>query len=161
MPPSPRLVLGRYPDSDLTLAGRYRFRARDADGRLVHESARSNVIEINGKIWIAQWLNGEVGVNPQVYGSVATGGGPYSGSETAMTGEVQRVPLATQSRSANALTWTFFWPSRATASTLASAGVWLNGALTLGSGNLLSLVPFAYTWAANQTLTLQFTLTVG
>lgn len=151
----------RYPGGGLVLKGHYRFQVHDADGHLIHDAERDNVVEINGKCYIALWLGAQLGANPTVYGSIGTTTATYTGTETTQPSEYARVALAATSRASNILVWSFFWTTAQSGASLQTAAVWLGGTTALGSGNLFSLVPFVYSWPANTTLTIQFTLTVG
>ncbi len=166
-----RTVLARRAEhQQIAVRGEYFITIRDGQSaRIKRRTHYTNVTCLNGKVWIAQWLNGEIGsAQPTVYAAVGTSGTTPTATDTQLGAEVSsalvgRVAKASGYRSVNTLTWDFFWTtSQGNASgTLREAGVFLNGTLATNSGNLLSHVSITETKNATETMTVEFVITVG
>lgn len=146
------------------LVGTWRITMRDAaSGLVVRERAYHNIACVNGKAYIAQWLNGE---NPAlspttIYGAVGSLGGSVSAADTSLNGEIDRMPLATSSRSVNVTTFDFFYPTGRGNGTWAEAGLFLGASGAIGAGMLLSHVLVSETKTSSITATLEFTIQIG
>lgn len=156
--------------------GVYRITRRDQHGQIVSRNEYRNTICTTGKATIARFLNGEISSVAPVYGAIGTGAptAPLTTvdpSDTQLWAEVSqantgRVQLAANSRATNVLTWDFFWttsqgqPSGGT-SVLTEAAVFLLASVTPGSGSLLSHVVISETKSVSETLTVEFSITIG
>jgi hypothetical protein len=148
----------------LTLRGRWRVRYRDpATGRTWAGGRYENVACLNGKSYLAAWLNLE---NPplsgsNIYGAVGTSATPPSGGDSALGSELARVVLATSSRLGNVVTMDFFFGSGQGNGALAEAGLFLGATGGTGSGSLLSHVAISESKTSAVTMTLEFSMQVG
>lgn len=147
----------------LTLKGEYRLTFRDAKtGRVTRRATYRNVVCANGKSYIASWLNGEIGTMPTVYGAVGTGASPNPQStDTQLVTELSRAVLASNQRTGNQVVMDFFWTTATGNGVLTEAGVFLGGSATANSGSLLSHVLISENKTSAETLTVEFTFTVG
>ena len=155
-------LLAPEPES-LALRGEYRFVFRDArTGRVTREATYRNVVCVNGKSYLASWLNQEIGANPTIYGAIGTGASPNPQStDTQLVTELSRVVLASSQRTGNQVVMDFFWTTSTGNGVLTEAGVFLAGSATANSGNLLSHVLISENKTSAETLTVEFTFTVG
>ena len=125
----------------IRLTGIWTARMFDArSGRLVSEREYHNTICVNGKAFIASWLNIE---NPahnltNIYGAVGTSATAPASSDTQLGAELARVILGTNSRASNVVTMSFFWPTSAGNGTWAEAGLFLGATSAANNGSLLS-----------------------
>lgn len=148
----------------ISLHGVWRVRYRDvASGRGWAGGTYANVVCLNGKGFLAAWLNLEdpLHTRSNVYGAVGTSTTPPASGDSALGSELARVVLATSSRLANVVTLDFFFGSGQANGTLAEAGLFLGAGSGSGSGNLLSHVAISENKTSAVTMTLEFSLQVG
>lgn len=149
---------------DLRLRGHWRITMRDArSGLLVSRREYRNVICVNGKSYLASWLNLE---NPAqttatIYGAVGTSSTAPASTDTALGAELARVALASSSRSANVVTMDFFFTTATGNGAWAEAGLFLGASGAAGSGSLLSHVAVSETKTSSITATCEFSITLG
>ena len=125
----------------IRLSGIWTARMFDArSGQLVSEREYHNTICVNGKAYIAQWLNVETPAQSltNIYGEVGTSAVAPTSADTQLGAALDRVVLGTNSRSANVVTMSFFWPTSRGNGTWTEAGLFLGATGVLGSGSLLS-----------------------
>ena len=148
----------------LALRGRWRVYYREpATGREWAGGHYANVACVNGKNFLASWLNLE---NPTqsrstIYGAVGTSTVAPSSGDSGLGSELARVVLATSSRLGNVVTLDFFFASGQGNGTLAEAGLFLGATSGAGSGNLLSHVAISENKTSAVTMTLEFSLQIG
>jgi hypothetical protein len=151
-------------NGSLTLRGCWRVRFRDpATGRTWAGGSYRNAACLNGKSYLAAWLNLE---NPPlsgstIYGAVGTSATPPSSGDSVLGSELARVFLATSSRLGNVVTMDFFFGSGQGNGNLTEAGLFLGATSGAGSGNLLSHVAISETKTSAVTMTLEFSIQVG
>lgn len=148
----------------MRLLGVWRVTMRDArSGRFLSRRRYENVACLNGKSFIAQWLNLE---NPahtlaNVYGAVGTSATAPAATDTRLGAELGRVVLGTNSRAANVVTMDFFFNTSQGNGTLAEAGLFLGATNAANSGNLLSHVAISENKTNLVTMTLEFSIQIG
>lgn len=150
--------------SDVTLRGIWRIRMHEAaSGRTVSEREYRNVACVNGKAFIAGWLNVE---NPShtltnIYGAVGTSATVPASTDTQLGTELARVVLGTNSRAGNVVTLQFFYNTSQGNGTWTEAGLFLGASAGVNSGNLLSHVAVSETKTNLLTATLAFSVQIG
>ena len=150
------------PEALPPLKGCYRFRYRDAASGATREGGRyENVVCLPGKALIAAWLNGESVVPTPLYGAVGTGSGTPGAGDSALFAELQRVLLASSTRGSNVVTLDFFYSTSQANGTLTECGLFLAASATANSGSLLSHALISEVKTSTETLTVEFTITVG
>ncbi|HEV7216699.1 MAG TPA: hypothetical protein VGP33_16455 [Chloroflexota bacterium] len=150
--------------SGIGLRGIWRVLYREVDGgRRWRGGTYANVVCLNGKSFLAAWLNLENPVHSRsnVYGAVGTSAAAPGGGDSALGSELARVALATSSRLGNVVTLDFFFNSGQGNGTLTEAGLFLGAGSGGGSGNLLSHVAISENKTSAVTMTLEFSLQVG
>ena len=148
----------------IALRGSWRVTYRDVlTGRSWAGGRYANVVCLNGKSFLASWLNLESPVHNRanVYGAVGTSATPPGSSDTVLGNELARVLLATSSRLSNVVTLDFFFNSGQGNGTLTEAGLFLDAGGGSGSGNLLSHVAISENKTSAVTMTLEFSLQIG
>ena len=149
------------PPDRLALVGVWRIRMRDAHtGRLLSDRTYRNTICANGKVYIAQWLNGEL-TALSMYGAVGTSGTAPTSADTQLGAELARVALASTSRSTNVATIDFFYTTSQGNGTWAEAGLFLGATGTANSGSMLSHVLCSEVKTSSITATLEFAIQIG
>jgi hypothetical protein len=146
------------------LRGIWQVYYRDiATGRMWPGGRYENVVCVNGKAFLAAWLNLENPVHSRttVYGAVGTSATAPSGGDTGLGSELARVVLATSSRLSNLVTLDFFFGSGQGNGTLTEAGLFLGANGDAGSGSLLSHVAISENKTSSVTMTLEFSVQVG
>ena len=149
--------------SVIALRGLWRVTYRDvASGRGWDGGRYANVVCLNGKSFLASWLNIENPVHSRtnVYGAVGTSATPPGSGDTVLGSELARVVLATSSRLGNVVTLDFFFNSGQGNGTLTEAGLFLGAGSSGGSGNLLSHVAISENKTSAVTMTLEFSLQI-
>ena len=122
--------------SVIALRGLWRVTYRDvASGRGWDGGRYANVVCLNGKSFLASWLNIENPVHSRtnVYGAVGTSATPPGSGDTVLGSELARVLLATSSRLSNVVTLDFFFNSGQGNGTLTEAGLFLGASSSSGS----------------------------
>lgn len=150
--------------SSIGLKGVWRVRYQDVDsGRTWTAGIYTNVVCLNGKSFLASWLNLENPLHSRsnVYGAVGTSTTPPGSGDSVLGSELARVVLATSSRLGNVVTLDFFFASGQGNGTLTEAGLFLGAGSGGGSGNLLSHVAISENKTSAVTMTLEFSVQVG
>lgn len=148
----------------LRLVGAWRVRTHDAaTGRTRSDRTYRNVACINGKSFVAAWLNVE---NPAhslttIYGAAGTSGTAPAAGDSQLGAELARVVLGSNSRLANVVTMDFFFSTTQANATLTEAGLFLGANGGANSGSLLSHVAISETKTNVVTMTLEFSLSIG
>jgi hypothetical protein len=125
----------------IRVTGIWTTRMFDArSGRLVSEHQYRNTICVNGKAYIAQWLNVETPAQTlaNIYGAVGTSAVAPAAADTQLGTELARVLLGTNSRAANAVTMSFFFSTSQANGTWTEAGLFLGATSAVNNGSLLS-----------------------
>ena len=149
-------------DPSLPFKGCYRFRYRDAaTGATRVSGCYQNVVCLTGKALIAAWLNGEGAMPTPLYGAVGTGSGTPGTGDSALFAELQRVALASSTRGSNVVTLDFFFSTGQANGTLTECGLFLAASAAANSGSLLSHALISEVKTSTETLTVEFTITVG
>jgi hypothetical protein len=134
-----------------------------ASGLLISRRRYTNVACQNGKAFLASLLNIE---NPaytiaNVYGAVGTSGAAVASTDVQLGAEFARAVLGSNSRSANVVTFQFFFNTSQGNGTWAEAGCFLGASGTANSGSLLSHVLLSEVKTNTVTATLNFALQIG
>lgn len=148
----------------LRLTGTWRITMRDAaTGLLRSEREYRNIATVNGKTFLAQFLNLEAPPHTatNIYGAVGTSNFPPDATQTNLAAELARVVLATTSRSANVVTMDFFFNTSQGSGAWAEAGLFLGASGTANSGQMLSRVLVSETKTSSITATLEWSVQIG
>jgi len=134
-----------------------------ATGRTWPGGRYENVVCVNGKAFLAAWLNLESPVHSRstIYGAVGTSATAPAGGDTGLGSELARVVLATSSRLSNLVTLDFFFGSGQGNGVLMEAGLFLGATSSAGTGSLLSHVAISENKTSSVTMTLEFSLQIG
>ena len=160
----PSKPLPPSPDNTLPLAGVHRFVFRDPDsGAITRERTYHNIICVNGKNFIAQFLNCEAVTlsTGTIFGAVGTSGTAPVVGDTQLGAEIARATVGSNSRSANVVVFDFFYTTAQGNGALAEFGVFLAGTSTANTGSLLSHVLISENKTSAETLTVESTITIG
>jgi hypothetical protein len=148
----------------LYLTGTWRIRMHEAaSGRLLSDRTYRNVICVNGKNYLAAWLNIETPAQTltTIYGAVGTNVTAPASGDTQLGTELARVVLGSNSRFANVVTMDFFFNTGQGNGTWTEAGLFLGATAAANNGSLLSHVAVSETKTNLITATLEFSLQVG
>lgn len=148
----------------LRLRGVWRVTMRDAgSGRIISRRRYSNVACVNGKSFIASWLNLEAPAHnsSNIYGAVGTSATAPAATDTQLGAELARVLLGANSRLTNVVTMDFFYNTSQGNGAWTEAGLFLGANSAANSGSLLSHVTVSENKTTLVTATLEFTIQIG
>lgn len=129
-------------------------------------SRRKNMVVTYGKNAIAQRLSGQSDVGDITYCAVGTSSLAPALSDTSLVAEVARKLISTRSYSGNVATFTTFFTTSEGNGSLREAGLFGNAVNftatgTSGTGQLYCRAAINRTKTSNDTLTIQWDVTIG
>lgn len=147
-----------------TLHGKMVFELRSAKtGKLKKLIEIDNLVCNTGKNAVAARLNAETSFTTGVinYMAVGTGANAPASSDTTLQTEIARTTVASNSRSLNVATMTFFFNSSTGNGLLREAGAFIDGTGTTNTGYLFDRVNINITKTISDTLTITLIVTVN
>jgi hypothetical protein len=148
---------------NIKLKGLWKFTVRDAEGNIVRQVEKENVICTAGLTVLANNLTDPSPDNdPRVnYCALGDDNSTVSASDTTLGNEVYRNTVASQTNSGAEAYITAFFNQTETDGTYEEFGLFINGSGTANSGQLLSHVTQSITKGATETLTIDVTITLS